>query len=80
MITAVRFFILILPDGVAFLTLSSLGPRHVSIQFYVFPFQRVSDPLDVWSTNLIETISRNLNGTDCVTICWGGKRREKRLV
>lgn len=36
------------------------------------------DPLDVWSTNLIETISRNLNGTDCVTICWGGKRRERK--
>lgn len=38
------------------------------------------DPLDVWSTNLIETISRNLNGTDCVTshLTSAGAGKEKR--
>lgn len=25
------------------------------------------DPLDLWSTNLIETFSRNLNGPDYIT-------------
>lgn len=38
------------------------------------------DPLDLWSTNLRETFSRNLNGPDCVTseLTSAGTGKEKR--
>lgn len=50
------------------------------IQYSLFPFQRMLDPLDLWSTNLIETFSRNLNGPDYVTsdLTSAGTAKEKR--
>lgn len=43
------------------------------------------DPLDVWSTNLIETFSGNLNGPDYVTsdltsAGMGNEKREKTRI
>lgn len=38
-----------------------------SIQYCLFPFQRMLDPLDLWSTNLMETFLRNWNGPEFVT-------------
>lgn len=43
---------------------SSLGGGDVSDNTILF--QRMLDPLDVWSTNLRETFSRNLNGPEFV--------------
>lgn len=47
---------------------------------FLFPFQRMLEPLDLWSTNLRETFSRNLNGPDCVTsdLTSAGTGKEKR--
>ena len=75
-------FILVKPGGVAFLTCPLWGPVHSSVFFFLFPFKRMLDPLDLWSTNLRETFSRNLNGPDCVTSdltsAGTGKKKEKR--
>lgn len=55
-----------------------------SIQYCLFPFQRMLDPLGLWSTNLRETFSRSLNGPDCVTSdltsAGMGKEKERTII
>lgn len=63
--------------------LSSLGPKYFREICWLFPFQRILDPLELRSTNVVETFLKNLNGPECCHLTSAGtgkKVKEKASV
>lgn len=58
--------------------LSSLGPKYFREIRWLFPFQRILDPLELRSTNVVETFLKNLNGPECCHLTSAGTGKNKR--